>query len=157
MGNSLNAAETASAWDAMRALYIARKTIMVKVYYLNKGGAITFVKGLRAFIPASQLSMGYVDEEKRKKYVGKTLTVQVIEADEKRNQLKLSHRWVLREIAYKEREKKIASVRCGEIRTGVVEAVCRHGAFIRVKKDISIYDRLAGWSSAGSSKYGFYS
>ena len=39
MGNSLNAAEAASSWDAMRALYIARKTIKVKVYYLNKGGA----------------------------------------------------------------------------------------------------------------------
>jgi len=135
MENRLKPTEAATAWKAMSELLKSRETIKVKIFYINKGGAITFVKGLRAFIPASLLSMEYVEKERMKQYVGKTMMVRVFSVDEDRKRLILSRRHVLKDIADKEREKNIEAIPIGAIRTGVVEFDYGCGVFVSLGKN----------------------
>ncbi|GKT33977.1 Ribosomal protein S1-like protein, partial [Aduncisulcus paluster] len=71
-------------WDELAQAQEAGKTLEVTVKEAVKGGAVAFVKGVRAFIPASQLSVAYV--ENIEEFVGQTLTVKIIDLNtEKKN------------------------------------------------------------------------
>ena len=85
------------------ANYLEKKTVLtVKVEGIVNGGVIAIVEGIRGFIPASQLSLSYV--ENLEEYLLKEIEVQVLEADQAENRLILSARGILKEKAKKEVE-----------------------------------------------------
>ncbi len=79
------------------------------------------VEGLRGFIPASRLSLSYIED------LGilsvKRYRVQVIDVDRANNRLVLSARELLKEKEKKEREEKIANIKVGSVLTGTVESL----------------------------------
>lgn len=73
------------------------------------------VEGLRGFIPASRLSLSYIDD--LESYLLKDIEVQVIDVDQAENKLVLSARELLKEKERKAKEEKISNLqgwRCYE-------------------------------------------
>jgi len=107
----------------------------VKVEGIVNGGAIAMVEGLRGFIPASKLSLSYIED--LEDYLLKDIEVQVIDVDQANNRLVLSARELLKEKERKEKEKLLASVEVGSVLTGTVETLQTYGAFIRLENGLS--------------------
>ena len=127
--------DDANPWN-MVTNYLEKKTVLtVKVEGIVNGGAIAVVEGIRGFIPASQLSLNYV--ENLEDFLLKEIEVQVIEADQAENRLVLSARGLLREKAKKEKEALIASVQVDSVVNGTVESLQNYGAFIRLENGLS--------------------
>ena len=81
------------------------KTILdVVVKGIVNSGVIAYVEGIRGFIPASKLSLSYVEDTNP--YLNQTIQVQVFDIDKANNRLILSAREILREKAEEERKKK---------------------------------------------------
>ena len=98
--------DDANPWNVVQS-YMENKTILpVKVEGIVNGGAIAMVEGLRGFIPASKLSLSYIEDLET--YLLKDIEVRVIEADEAENRLVLSAREILKEKEKKAMEEKIA-------------------------------------------------
>ena len=113
-----------------------KKTILpVKVEGIVNGGAIAMVEGIRGFIPASRLSLSYIED--LESYLLKDIEVRVIEADQASGRLILSAREILREKEQKAREELLASVKVGSVLTGTVESLQSYGAFVRLENGLS--------------------
>ncbi|MEG0742028.1 MAG: bifunctional 4-hydroxy-3-methylbut-2-enyl diphosphate reductase/30S ribosomal protein S1 [Clostridia bacterium] len=93
-----------------------------------KGGLICVVNGIRAFVPASQLSNRYV--EKIGDFVGQTLKLKIIEMDEQKKRIVASRRAVVREEAASKKEEVWAKIKEGEVIKGIVRRLTDFGAFV---------------------------
>ncbi|MCR4997997.1 MAG: S1 RNA-binding domain-containing protein [Butyrivibrio sp.] len=119
-------------WDKLKELLESGEYVDVKVSEAVKAGAVAYLEGMRGFIPASKLDLGYVEEDKIPEYVGKTLKVKVITADEQGNKLVLSARDYLKEQADAKRAEMISNVEVGLVTEGVVESLQNYGAFVNL-------------------------
>ena len=116
------------AWDKLKK-YLEEKTVLtVKVGGVVKSGVVAYVEGIRGFIPASKLSLHYV--ENLEEWLGREIQVQVITADEENKRLVLSAREIPREKEDEERKARISNVEVGLVTEGTVESVQSYGAFI---------------------------
>ncbi len=93
-----------------------------------KGGLICTVNGIRAFVPASQISNRYV--EKIGEFVGQTLKLKIIEMDEQKRRIVASRRAVVREEAATKKAEAWAKLAEGEVVHGVVRRLTDFGAFV---------------------------
>ncbi len=127
--------DDANPWNVVQS-YMENKTILsVKVEGIVNGGAIAMVEGLRGFIPASKLSLSYIEDLET--YLLKDIEVRVIEVDEAQNRLVLSAREILKEKEQKAMEEKIAGLKIGTVTTGTVESLQNYGAFVRLEDGLS--------------------
>ncbi|MBI6875509.1 30S ribosomal protein S1 [Clostridium aciditolerans] len=125
---SKKAADKIKVWDELEDSLKNNSTFEVTVKEVVKGGVITYAKGIRAFIPASQLSVSYVKD--LNEFIGRVLTVKVIELDRTKEKIVLSRREV--ESAELEVKKRglWSEIKPGEKRTGVVSRLTKFGAFV---------------------------
>ena len=93
------------------------------------------VEGIRGFIPASKLSLNYVED--LNEYLNKDIQVQVFDLDKEKDRLILSAREILREKADEERKEKISNVEVGLVTEGTVESLQPYGAFISLGNGLS--------------------
>ncbi|NLO84241.1 MAG: bifunctional 4-hydroxy-3-methylbut-2-enyl diphosphate reductase/30S ribosomal protein S1 [Clostridiales bacterium] len=93
-----------------------------------KGGLICMVSGIRAFVPASQLSNRYV--EKIGEFVGQTLKLKIIEMDEQKRRIVASRRAVVKEEGAAKKAETWAKLQEGEIIHGTVRRLTDFGAFV---------------------------
>ena len=127
--------DDANPWNLVQK-YMDEKTVLpVKVEGIVNGGAIAMVEGLRGFIPASRLSLSYIEDLET--FLLKDIEVRVIDVDQSNNRLVLSAREILKEKEKKEREEKIAGLKVGTVLDGVVESIQNYGAFIRFEDGLS--------------------
>lgn len=127
--------DDANPWNLVKK-YMEEKTILpIKIEGVVNGGVIAMVEGLRGFIPASKLSLSYV--ENLEDYLLKEIEVHVIDADQANNRLVLSARDILRAKEKKARQDQIASVKVGTVMEGVVETLQNYGAFIKLENNLS--------------------
>lgn len=121
-------ADKIKVWDQLEDSLKNNNTFEVTVKEVVKGGVVTYVKGIRAFIPASQLSVSYVKD--LNEFIGKTLNVKVIELDRSKERIVLSRREV--ESAELEVKKKglWSEIKPGEKRAGIVSRLTKFGAFV---------------------------
>ncbi len=127
---SEEAAETNMAWARLKEMKDKKETISIKVGGMVNGGLITYVENMRAFIPASQISLDFV--ENLDEWLGKTMDVRVITADPGRKKLVLSAKAILKEEKEKERQAKMAALTPGTICEGTVETLQPYGAFVNL-------------------------
>ena len=127
--------DDANPWNVVTS-YMEKGTILpVKVEGIVNGGAIAMVEGLRGFIPASRLSLSYIEDLET--YLLKDIQVKVIDVDQANNRLVLSAREILKEQEEKEKAAKIAAIQVGSIMTGTVESLQNYGAFVRLEDGVS--------------------
>lgn len=127
--------DDANPWNRV-AEYMEQGTVLpVKVEGIVNGGAIAMVEGIRGFIPASKLSLSYIED--LEDYLLKDIEVQVIDVDQANNRLVLSARELLKEKERKEKEKLLESVKIDSVLTGTVESLQTYGAFIRLENGLS--------------------
>lgn len=127
--------DDANPWNVVKD-YMDKGTVLpVKIEGIVNGGAIAMVEGLRGFIPASKLSLSYIEDLET--YLLKDIEVQVIDVDQANNRLVLSAREILKARERKEKEEKIASVKIGSVVKGTVESLQNYGAFVRLDDGLS--------------------
>lgn len=127
--------DDANPWNIVKS-YMENKTVLnVKVEGIVNGGAIAIVEGIRGFIPASRLSLSYV--ENLEDYLLKEIQVRVIDVNQAENRLVLSAKEILRLQEQKEKEAKIAAIQVGSVMTGKVESLQTYGAFVDLGDGIS--------------------
>jgi small subunit ribosomal protein S1 len=134
---SVKKAEQVLIWDELEKAFQEGNTIEVKVAEVVKGGVTCRIKGVRAFIPASLLSVKYIEDLKT--YVGKELAVKIADFDKEDKKVILSRKAIeLKEQASKKKE-LLASIKKGDRLTGTVTKLMKFGAFI----DLGGIDGLA--------------
>lgn len=127
--------DDANPWNVVTS-YMEKETILpVKVEGIVKGGAIAMVEGIRGFIPASRLSLSYIED--LESYLLKDIKVRVVDVDQANNRLVLSAREILKEEEDKEKAEKIAAIQLGSVMTGTVESLQNYGAFVRLEDGLS--------------------
>lgn len=99
---SLQEATKQISWQKLKEFKISGELFKVKIIGANKGGLLTSVEGLAAFLPVSQLSPEnyprVIDSDKQKilnelqKFIGKTLEVKVLDILPEENKLILSEK-----------------------------------------------------------------
>jgi len=121
-------ADSIKSLDKIEEAYKNNDVIIATTIEVVKGGIIADVDGIRAFIPASQVSNEYVKD--LSKFINEKFKVKVIEFNKENNKIVLSRRIVLDE----EKEKKINdlwnSLKKGEKRKGIVSRLVNFGAFV---------------------------
>ena len=123
--------DDANPWNRVTE-YMEKKTVLpVKVEGVVNGGVIAMVEGLRGFVPASKLSLTYIEDLET--YLLKDIEVQVIDVDQANNRLVLSAREILKEKERKAREEQIANLKVGTVLNGTVETLQNYGALVKVK------------------------
>ena len=77
--------DDANPWNVVQS-YLEKGTVLpVKIEGIVNGGAIAMVEGIRGFIPASRLSLSYIED--LESYLLKDIEVQVIDVDQANNRL----------------------------------------------------------------------
>ncbi len=127
-------ADNILAWDKLKEMQKEKKVVKVKVASSTNAGVITYLEGIRAFIPASKLALTYVEDTES--YIGKTLDVIVITVDEAAEKLVLSAKDVLFDREREERNSKIARIPIGTVTEGTVERIEQYGAFVSIGNDL---------------------
>ena len=123
------------SWDKLKELQDAGTVVTVKIAEAFPAGAITYLEGIRAFIPASKLAMTFVDDPTT--FIGQTVQAMVITVNQADQKLTLSVKDVLREQEKQERNSRIARLVVGTVVTGTVEQIMPYGAFVSIGDDLS--------------------
>ena len=124
-------------WDKVEELFNNKERVECTVKNIVKGGLIAVVNGVNGFMPASQISIRYVDDLEQ--YKGKTLIAKIIDFDKDKRRIILSKKEVEKEELENKRKELWATLEVGEIVEGVVQRLTNFGAFI----DLGGLDGLA--------------
>ncbi len=123
------------AWDVLKGYLEEEKELIVKVSDVVKAGVVAYLEGIRGFIPASQLSLSYV--ENLEEWKGKELPVRVITVDEGKKKLVMSAKVVLKEKEEEALNHRISMMAPGTILEGKVESLMPYGAFVALPDGLS--------------------
>lgn len=115
-------------WDELADALKNNTNFEVKVSEIVRGGAVTYIKGIRGFIPASHISTSFVKD--LNKFIDKNLVVRVIELDKQKKKVVLSRKEVEKAEIEAKRADVWASLKKGEKRNGVVSRLAKFGAFV---------------------------
>jgi small subunit ribosomal protein S1 len=118
------------AWDEFRKMKEEKTDTEVRVADVVKGGVVGYLNGIRAFIPASQLSLDYVED--LSVFKGQTIPVRVITAEADGKKLVLSSRDILRERRNAEKAERINNIQVGLVTEGKVQSLMNYGAFVNL-------------------------
>ena len=132
---SLKAAASVLGWERLQQLQKDQSNIKVKVSEAVKSGVTAYVEGIRGFIPASKLSLNYV--ENLDEWVGREIEVRVVTADPEEKRLILSAKEILREKEAEERKTRVSNVQVGLVTEGTIESLMPYGAFVNLGNGLS--------------------
>jgi len=123
------------AWDKLAKMMDEETVCRVHIQEAVKAGVVTYLEGIRAFIPASLLAADYVEDPGT--FVNKSLEVKVINVDRDKQKLVLSGKAVALERAAEERAHRISMIVPGTVMEGVVETIKPYGAFVSLGNGLS--------------------
>ncbi|MGH2447613.1 MAG: 30S ribosomal protein S1 [Chloroflexota bacterium] len=137
---SLRRAQTERSWREIDELYRQGGIVEGPVVDFNRGGLIVDVKGVRGFVPVSQVLelRNVVRHEGENEEIsqalaamrGKRLPLKVIEINRSRNRLILSERAAAQEQRSQRKDELLEQLEAGQIRRGVVSNITNFGAFV---------------------------
>lgn len=125
----------AEKWEEFKQMQADKTVVKVKIKEIVKGGATAVVNEIRAFIPASQLSLEYV--EKLDEWVGKYIDTYIITADPEKKRLVLSAKELLKEQREAERKAKMEMFKAGDVVEGTVDSLKDYGAFVVLAEGVT--------------------
>ena len=113
-------------WEKLVAEYDEGAYVEATGREAVNGGLIADVMGVRAFIPASHLSRRFV--ENIGEFVGKTMTVKIIEVDKAKKRIVASRKAYLLD----EKKKAWEKIEKDQVVTGIVRRLTDFGAFVDI-------------------------
>ena len=113
-------------WEKLIAEYDTGACVEATGREAVNGGLIADVMGVRAFIPASHLSRRFV--ENIGEFVGKTMTVKIIEVDKAKKRIVASRKAYLLD----EKKKAWEKIEKDQVVTGIVRRLTDFGAFVDI-------------------------
>lgn len=128
-------ADNILSWDLLKEYYEQQHILHVTCSEVVNGGMVTYVDGVRGFIPASQLSTHYVEDLESWKQ--KQLDAVIITLDPEKHKLVLSAKQVEKAKAAKEQQEKIAHLQKGIVTVGIIEKIVPYGAFVRINDELT--------------------
>lgn len=117
-----------AAWQRLVDAKSSGETIQAKVKSAVKGGLLVDIDGYRGFLPASQA--GVAKGAPVEGLVNETLALKVIDVDEQRKRVVVSHRRAQQEERRSARTELIRSLKVGEERDATVARLTDFGAFV---------------------------
>ncbi len=123
------------SWDKFKEMMENDTVVKVRIKEAVNGGVVTYLEGIRGFIPASQIASDYVEDTAA--WVGKEIEVKIITADREKEKLVLSGKAVAREKETEARNHKISMLVPGSILEGTVESIKPYGAFVGLGNGLS--------------------
>lgn len=131
------------AWEALRKMVDSGEIVPAKIIEANKGGLLARVNHVNGFLPVSQLSPDNYPRvtggdkvkilEKLKSFVGTTMNVKVIDANEREEKLIVSEKAV-----WEEAQKGVLDkYKIGDVVEGAITAIADFGVFVK-------FDNLEG-------------
>ncbi|MGE5310066.1 MAG: 30S ribosomal protein S1 [Sphaerimonospora mesophila] len=133
---SLRKAAKDRGWDEIQKVVESGKSIEVTPYDANRGGLLIEYEGVRGFMPVSQLSAEHYprvtdkDEilKRLRDLIGKTMSAQVIDVDQKANKLIFSEKEAIKDGLVD----RLTSLKVGDVVKGIVTGIVDFGAFVNV-------------------------
>jgi small subunit ribosomal protein S1 len=137
---SLRRARLERSWRDIEEMYNQGAIVDAPVVDHNKGGLIVDVKGVRGFVPVSQvLDLRNVSRQEGESEEvshtlaamnGRRLPLKIIEINRSRNRLILSERAAVQEQRTQRKDELVDQLEPGQVRRGVVSNLTNFGAFV---------------------------
>jgi len=125
---SIKRLEYIRAWQRIKQINEENIIFNLKVINLNKGGIITYVEGLQAFIPNSHILQTNINKIQNS---NQTIKCKLLITDEKNNQIILSNKSALLNISQHR-------FRVGEIVYGKIKKIKNYGIFVKINNIIAL-------------------
>ncbi|KJR48922.1 4-hydroxy-3-methylbut-2-enyl diphosphate reductase [Desulfosporosinus sp. I2] len=122
-------ADEEAAHERLDNVAASKEEIQAKVVEVVKGGLVVDV-GLRGFVPASQIQLGYVEDLNQ--FLGQTLRLRLIEFDSSKRKVVLSQKVILEEEQALKRQQLLETLKEGDVVSGVVRRIADFGVFIDI-------------------------
>jgi len=123
-------------WKELAEIKEKGEVIEAKIKKANKGGLISEIKGIAAFLPVSHLAPEHYPKIKDgdlneiakalQKFIGQTLKVKIIALDPKKEKLIISEKSRLTD------RKILGEYQLGEIVNGEITGLTTYGAFVKI-------------------------
>lgn len=123
------------AWDKLQELKDKDAVLTVKISGIVNAGVVAYVEGIRGFIPASKLSLTYVED--LNEWLNKDINVQIITLDKSANKLVLSAKELLLKEEAEKQNRMISNVEVGLVTDGIVETIQPYGAFVQLSNGLT--------------------
>jgi small subunit ribosomal protein S1 len=117
------------AWEEMKVRFESGDIFEAEVKDVVKGGLVVDL-GVRGFVPASLVEDYYVEDFSD--YKDKTLTFKIVELDQEKNRLILSHRAVVEAEKLHQKKQLLTDIESGAILEGTVQRITDFGAFVDI-------------------------
>lgn len=125
---STSRVEGLKKWQELVDQFENQDLVSAEIFREVKGGLLSKVSGINAFIPGSQVTTHFVKD--LSKYVGQTLECKILNIDEKKRRLVISRR----EVEEAEQKRKLdaawENIEVGAVVTGTVQRLTDFGAFV---------------------------
>lgn len=123
-------ADAKFAWDDIMNSQAADKPVKAKVVKATKGGYEAYFKGVRCFVPSSQL----LDRKDSKPadYIGNSYDFKILEVNKKRNNIILSRKALVEAEESIKLDKIFSTLQEGSTVNGTVKSFTEYGAFIDI-------------------------
>ncbi|MFE6166876.1 30S ribosomal protein S1 [Viridibacillus arvi] len=115
------------AWKVLTTKFENGEVIESEVKDVVKGGLVLDL-GVRGFVPASLVEDHFV--ESFEDYKGRTMAFKIVEMDQQKNRLILSHRAIVEGEKASKKEQLLGGIHEGDVLEGTVQRLASFGAFI---------------------------
>ena len=133
---SLRMASQQKAWERFHQLVEKDATMEFTAEEANKGGLLSNIDGIRAFLPVSQLAPANYPRvnnadaveiiARLQKFIGHTFLVKIMTMDKEAGKIVVSEREAMSE----QRAKALEKLRVAEVKEGIVSGIVKFGLFI---------------------------
>lgn len=117
------------AWDELNGKFESGEVFEAEVKDVVKGGLVVDL-GVRGFVPASLVESHFVEDFSD--YKGKTLSFKIVELEQDKNRLILSHRAVVEQEQGRKKQDVLSAIQAGQVIEGTVQRITDFGAFVDI-------------------------
>lgn len=117
------------AWEELKVKFESGEVFEAEVKDVVKGGLVVDL-GVRGFVPASLVESHFVEDFSD--YKGKSLSFKIVELEQEKNRLILSHRAVVEQEQGKKKQDLLAAIQPGQVIEGTVQRITDFGAFVDI-------------------------
>ncbi|OXS80289.1 30S ribosomal protein S1 [Domibacillus enclensis] len=122
-------ADAETAWDDMQQRFEEGTIFEAEIKEVVKGGLVVDL-GIRGFIPASLVEDHFVEDFED--YKGRVMKLKIVELEQDKNRLILSHRAVLDIEKAENKQKVLEDIQAGDVIEGKVQRLTDFGAFVDI-------------------------